>query len=204
MPTAWPPYVASRAPPMPSRMVMIQPMLSSPGLRKRAIRPTIRPMMMVPMMPMNPPSLRLRGGRHSVVSDRGGCGVVRRNSAELPALPTEAGTNGGVDFGSAGRHQAGPTRSDGRSALGDQRLHLGDARLQSGGVLAAQGRMAHLAARLERLAVVMQVTVGDAQHLSGRRHRTEEVEHGALAHLGGGPQRQAGHGAQVVLELAAL
>ncbi|MNP05627.1 hypothetical protein D3C76_975820 [compost metagenome] len=48
------------------------------------------------------------------------------------------------------------------------------------------------------------MAVGDGDDLVHRRHLADEVEHRALAHLGGRAQRQAGDGAQVVLELAAL
>ena len=91
-----------------------------------------------------------------------------------------------------------------RGSTLDQRLDLGDTRLQAGNVGAAQGGVADLAPGLEGLAVVVQVAIGNGRYLGHVRHAAEEVEHGALAHLGGRAQRQAGDGAQVVLELAAL
>ena len=39
-------------PPMPKRQVSIQPIFCSPGKTKRAIAPTIKPTMMVPINPM--------------------------------------------------------------------------------------------------------------------------------------------------------
>lgn len=51
---------------------------------------------------------------------------------------------------------------------------------------------------------MVQVAVVDGDDLLHRRYFTDEVEHRALADLGGRAQWQAGNSAQVVLELAAL
>src|SRR5690606_7644875 len=156
---------------MPSRMVMIQPMLSLPGFRKRATSPTIRPMMMVPMMPI------------------GATPQVRRM-----AIDTCIRTRGAP-------HSSLRCR---RSVPNNQRLNGGDLAIQGGAVRATQRGVADLAPGLERLAVVMQVSILDGNDLRHWRHFADEVEHGAFAQLRGRAQRQAGDGPQMVLELAAL
>lgn len=86
-----------------------------------------------------------------------------------------------------------------RSGLGDQRLDHGNLLVQGGAIGAAQGSVADLAAGLEGLAVVVQTAIVDGDNLLHRRNHTDKVEYRALTYLGSRAQRQAGDGAQVVL-----
>ena len=54
-PMAWPTYVATKAPPIPSNVVITKPMFSRPGWMSFATTPTTNPTMMVQMSPMQPP-----------------------------------------------------------------------------------------------------------------------------------------------------
>ncbi len=74
--------------------------------------------------------------------------------------------------------------------LGDERFDLEDLLRQRGPVSATQVGVTDLAADLERLAVVVQMAIIDGDDLIHRRYSANEVEHRALAHLGGRTQRQ--------------
>jgi len=75
---------------------------------------------------------------------------------------------------------------------------------QRRGIRRAHRRVAHLATRPCLLAVVVPVAVDGAQHRSGVGQLADPVEHQRCAARAGVAQRQAEHGAHVILELAGM